>query len=448
MKRKNHNNRGFTLVELIIAVAILALAVSPLVANFIQSSKMNLKGRKSLNAMNLAQDVMEGLSGYSADEIIKNVREVIDDTTGTKTCVGSILPVSATYSGVSETSAVTDAKKIYMFSDVETVSSAHNKYNVEVTLDPTGTDHEYFNEQEVADISEINQFYDATFTVPEAEVNTAIHDLWAKSPYPSVMEDSYKGNIRRTTTVEITNSGTEDDPVYAVKVTREYNVVTEFIGTCGVPSSEIITYTTSNISRMDEDKFPRSVYIYFVGMENATYVQSEKRENIVINNSTGKEIDVYLIRTQKTDTSGAVLAEDVAYGTNFGCNVKIFSTDMTGAETEDVHIISNLRYDLNAPAPRYNFRVKDEDGNNISEEEINYPYDDSGVQVPKSASTYDKRRADYYYNNSLLDEALYATNFTAGYQKKDKNTIYKVTINLYEPTTGEKVATYDGGVSN
>ena len=66
MKKKK--NQGFTLVELVIAIVILAIAVSPLLANFIQSSKMNLKSRKQLNALNLAQDIMEGMSQYTAQE--------------------------------------------------------------------------------------------------------------------------------------------------------------------------------------------------------------------------------------------------------------------------------------------------------------------------------------------------------------------------------------------
>ena len=51
---KSKNNKGFTLTELIIAVAVLGIVISPLVANFIQSARINKKARISLNATNMA----------------------------------------------------------------------------------------------------------------------------------------------------------------------------------------------------------------------------------------------------------------------------------------------------------------------------------------------------------------------------------------------------------
>ena len=58
-------------MELVIAVAILGIVISPLIANFIQSAKLNRKSKISLNATNMAQDIMEGTSAYSAEEFIK-----------------------------------------------------------------------------------------------------------------------------------------------------------------------------------------------------------------------------------------------------------------------------------------------------------------------------------------------------------------------------------------
>ena len=71
---KSKNNKGFTLTELIIAVAVLGIVISPLVANFIQSARINKKARISLNATNMAQDIMEGASAYTAEEFVEMLK--------------------------------------------------------------------------------------------------------------------------------------------------------------------------------------------------------------------------------------------------------------------------------------------------------------------------------------------------------------------------------------
>ena len=63
-------------------------------------------------------------------------------------------------------------------------------------------------------------------------------------------------------------------------------------------------------------------------------------------------------------------------------------------------------------------------------------------------STYVNARARYYYNGVQVTENVYRDCFSDGYMRNEKNTIYKVTINLYDKKTQKKVATYDGGLAN
>lgn len=74
MKAKLHsnnklNNAGFSLVELLIAVAILSIIVIPIMKLFVTSSKFNFRARNSLRTTTIAQDIMEGLRAYNIDEI-------------------------------------------------------------------------------------------------------------------------------------------------------------------------------------------------------------------------------------------------------------------------------------------------------------------------------------------------------------------------------------------
>ncbi|MBQ8877430.1 MAG: prepilin-type N-terminal cleavage/methylation domain-containing protein, partial [Lachnospiraceae bacterium] len=308
MKRRD-NNRGFTLVELVIAVAILAIAILPLFSNFVQSAKMNLKGRKNLNAMNLAQDMMEGMSAYKGAEIDNVIRAAGSDPTK---LAGTILPKAAKCSSITvktgaewayadATATKPDITKPfgYVFKDVETVvNETHNKYDVELILDPTGTDQEKYNNREVTGDMDVNQFYDAVFTMPINEVEEAVKGLKSMSSDQSIDESEYYGKIRRTTIISVLNSGTETEPNYRVSVRREYRPLNPVA--LGLSGSIVWYDEAVNISKLEANKLPRSVYFYFEGMQNAN--KTDKiHENIQILNKTGQDINIYLLRTQKVD---------------------------------------------------------------------------------------------------------------------------------------------------
>lgn len=68
-RRQLNKNAGFSLVELLIAVVILAIIVIPLMNLFVSSNRINIKSRKTLRATTAAQDIMEGLKAYDMEEI-------------------------------------------------------------------------------------------------------------------------------------------------------------------------------------------------------------------------------------------------------------------------------------------------------------------------------------------------------------------------------------------
>lgn len=70
MKNIKKDNSGFTLVELLIAIVIIAIVMIPMYSNFRESTYLNGKAKAAMDATNMASNIMEGLSAYAPDEII------------------------------------------------------------------------------------------------------------------------------------------------------------------------------------------------------------------------------------------------------------------------------------------------------------------------------------------------------------------------------------------
>ena len=73
--KNQKNSKGFTLVEVLIAVSILAIAVIPLLANFVLSSKVNVKSKRTLNGTMVAQNIMEGISAFGVESTIVQLED-------------------------------------------------------------------------------------------------------------------------------------------------------------------------------------------------------------------------------------------------------------------------------------------------------------------------------------------------------------------------------------
>lgn len=73
MRRLIHKlkNKGFTLVEVLVAAAILSLVVPPILSSFVTIARVNSKSRMKLSATTIANGVMEAVKGFDLLEISK-----------------------------------------------------------------------------------------------------------------------------------------------------------------------------------------------------------------------------------------------------------------------------------------------------------------------------------------------------------------------------------------
>lgn len=484
MKRK-YKNQGFTLIEVCIAVAILAIALTPFVANFMQASKMNLQSRKDMNAMMLSHDVLEGMSAHTMSEIVENLAVAADapDSTpedannGNTVAVKKMkdyLPIDtgAAVSGRVTGGAVAgkDGLYIYEIGSINTTlygNGNKNTYDLEIRLDGREQDDDgnivagQYVDREYASIESVDSYYDPSFVMPTTEIDSAV----AKVKQPGVAEGLYYGKLKRTISINIVNLGTDAAPNYSVTVDRSYQVASA--SDQATLGNVVETLSSTNIySNGDTTQPPRNVYLYFDGIENATY--SNDLENIEVKNTTGHNVTVFLIRTQ---TKGSESDSDVRnYNSNFGCTVKVFSKET--AELDDggnptgniigyTFLVSNLRYNLNEDAKK-NFRVYKEGSSELlknikattvtAEQKAEHP-----DWKYLGDSVYNPNRAKYYYDGAfdgsdttnavIMNEATYSMLVSDGYKKDlDSKKVYKVTVLVKNVGTDEVVAEYTGGV--
>jgi len=64
-KRKKLNNKGVSIVEVIVALTIFTIVTLPLLTSFGQASKVNIRAKKTQRATSLAQNVMESVKSYA-----------------------------------------------------------------------------------------------------------------------------------------------------------------------------------------------------------------------------------------------------------------------------------------------------------------------------------------------------------------------------------------------
>ncbi len=73
--QKKLNNKGMTLIELMVAIAILSVAIVPLMYAFVSTARYNAKGRELQQTTVLAQTVIENCKAYDVGEIYDKMND-------------------------------------------------------------------------------------------------------------------------------------------------------------------------------------------------------------------------------------------------------------------------------------------------------------------------------------------------------------------------------------
>ncbi len=68
-----HSLKGFTLFEVLIALALFAIIIVPVMRSFVTAMRVNEKGREVMVATDVANSLMEGVSGKTYEQVVRGL---------------------------------------------------------------------------------------------------------------------------------------------------------------------------------------------------------------------------------------------------------------------------------------------------------------------------------------------------------------------------------------
>ncbi|GHV33557.1 hypothetical protein FACS18949_07810 [Clostridia bacterium] len=247
------NNKGFSLLELVVAVAILALVITPLLHLFVTSANLTRKGRHMDTATNAASNIMEYVKAAPSVEAL-----------------------AARY-GLSTATSVVGGEW----------TTDDGRYEVKLTLDPTSEDYKAENGKSIVEYSPENLRFGAELTngfTDEAAwgyFNGYINGLSTATSFVS---------MSRTITVAVREA---DDKL---NITANFNYNYEYRYTGSVTSLWESAPTQTYL--LYSDLMPPKLELYFLFYAMAN--DSRYRDTIIIDNNPADKpplkMNFYLVR--------------------------------------------------------------------------------------------------------------------------------------------------------
>lgn len=378
-----NDNSGLSIVEVLVAVAILAIVFVPLLKTFTQASTINARAQKLQNVTSLAEGVMEDVKGKSIQELhdLAVEREDVSflpldkDGTLTKGNLNNVPPYTVTYENVTATQGIT-------YDAVVTISTDNYKSTDRSDARKAGNDIGDVSDANIRELPQINKVDSNKNAVLSWELNKydnkAIENLAAENSVSgsdiATLKDSYKDTAEKYINIEIK----EDTDTSSTKVSCEVEYKT---GTASGKSLKYLVYTGYFVEPLASEPAGPNIYLFYTLSENVKDGASNiadpiKKENIKIEDkTTGKRHNVYFIMQDGVDklstTNGSEVTLDIS-GSGYSESIyydktSIFTdaiTYLAGAsttddESDDVYFFSNLKDKNGNSGELFNSKSKD-----------------------------------------------------------------------------------------
>lgn len=324
VQKSNQNrqqNKGFTLIEVLISITILAIIAAPMLHAFVTSARTNAKSAKLLDATTLSQNIMEEFKAGSLEDIAREFNGYGSGSIASKASGGAYEAVetgvdSGTYVAVDKENATLQPSVIdaadptkypdgvfvgqksdeyhFMLSKVEMENST---YDVAIHLAQSGngeknladiyamdrTDCGYFAQEEDMDRKAAAEFkLRNTAYAYDAVAQKTVDEFWAmmtrhitisigQTSIEANAEGAGNGNTKKTTYVDVTYEY-EIPRGYTTDADRQYSVTTRIYD-----------------NQISEEEL-QAVYLYYYPF------YSRGTDTLTIDNQQDLEIDVFVIK--------------------------------------------------------------------------------------------------------------------------------------------------------
>ena len=374
-QKQLYKNAGFSLVEVMIAIVILAVVVTPFLHSFLTSTRVNAKARITSQASTLAQAVFEGLKteAYVQNMATQTYSQVtlphlenlayqfnypqvqgeknffvLPKAVMNEASVGELVESGKQLSdifnsddlGVTYTFKESDDLQYYFY--ILNTKEQNTKFDVYIHLDGSAytSDNEEgvassgadFNNTELVKIPYVNTAYDAVCTKSyDAE---AIKDI---QMYVNSLNYTFdESDLSREITVNVE----ETDGMVTVSI--QYTYAYE------MPDGSVYPKSCAAVTVYKEEKeLFRSIYLYYYPMYQSTS-EFDIKDKIILNNNLGNdplEFSWYIIKQEPQDSSynlNTLKYEEK----NYHCGVYVNDEVASNSKQNAVSISTNLGTNL------------------------------------------------------------------------------------------------------
>lgn len=385
IRNKKLNNQGLSLIEVLVAVVILALVTGPILTGFVSAISYNAKAKEKQRVTTAAQSIMEGFKGYTIEDLcfqfngISPFMVVGDAGSFWETPLSDhVLDGVIAADGIPDTGIMTTPSGEQVFVPapdncyefvLQNITFESALFDAKVTVVPHVAADGIAGVQNITGMETMNGYLDAVYKQSASNdeamygqvLSTVLEKLNDKDEiYEYELEhlDKDKISVWKETDINISSSAGID--TVTVECTYYYTVTDYpyyyFDETVGAEGEEVeglfsmpetgmpvdfvsaptaIVYdntnTAANGAKLDD------VYIYYYpayGNVDGTRIASE---TIAINNSTGTVKDVYLVKQTNLNLSNGQL---------FTCESS-YTPDIIGSGS--VNLYHNLHENLASP---------------------------------------------------------------------------------------------------
>ena len=364
MRRLKDDNSGLSLIEVLVAMIILAIVVTPFLHSFFTTANANTKAKKIHKATTVAQSVLEGIKAESVESIAKqfnypganwritstsaingganlsgHVAELSYDATSNSYSVvkkyedvpagvadKKSLVTSSAYSedGGTNVEFLPNASGVYYYA-IDTLKEDKSTYDVLVKLDTTSSEATNYNNQALVQLPILDEEKDAICIEKLSYLQNAMTTCGADIT-----------GLRRkiTISVDYTHLGGVGGDRTRVKVTYYYANISD--------SSKNFTKEVTCYDSTESGEELRSIYLYYTPL----YPAMRERDQIEYINNNNIPVNLYVLKQKNDSFTSGLKVTDTALEVGYKMQLLLQSNTVTQWADCDTTLYTNLNQNI------------------------------------------------------------------------------------------------------